>query len=899
MDLLTGREPARPIAGRDRPAARPPWAARALLADGSPALLRQLGPDDVDEALALHTSLSDQDQYLRFSTIHPADLDEYVRRTLDPDSGAVSLGARVRGRLVGLVQLLPTGGDAGEVAAVVERASRGHGVATVLLEHLADVALRMGIRRLVAEVLAENGRMLRVLTDLGLPLAVTRRGTSMQIEVVLDDRHRYATAAEARSRAAAAAALSAILRPRSVALIGVSRSEHSVGRAVLRSLRGAGYDGSVTVVHPTAADIDGIACVPAVADLPAGVDLAVVAVPVVAVEEVVDECGRAGVRAVLLVTSGIGQVPGLAGRLRDACDRHGMRLVGPNTVGVVGPGADHRLDTTFTAESAPAGDIGLVAQSGGIAIAAVSAWARLGLGLSALVAIGDAVDVGARDVLAWFDEDPGTALVVLYAESEPDLRGLVPTAAHLAARAPVLAIPAGTSRAGERAAASHTARAATPEALREAAYAAAGIQSVRDLTGLTAAVGLLRGQPLPGTGTVVVLTNLGGGGVLAADACAAEGLPVDPLPAGVQEQLRGLLPALASVGNPVDTSAAVAVDQFAAALTCLLESDDVGAVMTVTAPTAVSDPAPAVPLAAGAHAAGGGGTPVIDVRLTRPTSVERLPLTGGPVDRFVVSVDDPARAAEALGAAMRRRRWLSRAREVPTAPDGVDVRRAGEIVAAALSRSPEGEWLRAPEVAALCSAAGIAQAPGSWITSPHEAVAAARAMDGPVAVKGSVAGVVHKADAGLLRLPVGDPDEVGRTVREWRKRAGHAWLGALVQPVVAPGDELLVGALRDPSAGPVVALGPGGRAADALGHRVHRLAPVSELDAADMLDGTGLFRGLHGRGLDRGAVLDCVRRVGWLVDALPGIAELDINPLVVTERGAVALDVRIRVTPAA
>ena len=180
---------------------------------------------------------NDQDQYLRFSTIHPAELDDYVRRTLDPDGGAVSLGARVRGRLVGLVQLLPTGGDAGEVAAVVERASRGEGVATVLLEHLADVALRVGIRRLVAEVLAENGRMMRVLTDLGLPLAVTRQGSSMRIEVALDDRHRYATAAEARHRAAAAAGLRAVLRPRSVALIGVSRKEHSVGRAVLRSLR--------------------------------------------------------------------------------------------------------------------------------------------------------------------------------------------------------------------------------------------------------------------------------------------------------------------------------------------------------------------------------------------------------------------------------------------------------------------------------------------------------------------------------------------------------------------------------------------------------------------------------------------------------------------------------------
>ena len=229
------------------------------------------------------------------------------------------------------------------------------------------------------------------------------------------------------------------------------------------------------------------------------------------------------------------------------------------------------------------------------------------------------------------------------------------------------------------------------------------------------------------------------------------------------------------------------MDQFAAALTCLLESPDVGAVITVTAPTAVSDPAPAVPLAAGAHAAGGGGTPVIDVRLTRPTAVERLELTGGPADRFLVSVDDPARAAAALGAAMRRMRWLSRPPEVPTAPDGVDVHRAGEVVAAALSRSPDGEWLRAPEVTALCRAAGIAQAPATWVTSPGEAVRRRDSQGGPVAVKGSVAGVVHKADAGLLRLPVVDPDEVGPDRAGVAEPGRPAWLGALVQPRGAAG----------------------------------------------------------------------------------------------------------------
>jgi succinyl-CoA synthetase beta subunit len=200
-------------------------------------------------------------------------------------------------------------------------------------------------------------------------------------------------------------------------------------------------------------------------------------------------------------------------------------------------------------------------------------------------------------------------------------------------------------------------------------------------------------------------------------------------------------------------------------------------------------------------------------------------------------------------------------------------------------------------VAALCRAAGLAQVPTTWVTTQDEAVRAAIGVRGPVAVKGSVAGVVHKGDAGLLRLPVTDPTEAGRAVAGWAARAGECWLGAAVQPVVPPGDELLVGALRDPSAGPVVVLGPGGRATDALGHRVHRLAPVSDADVIEMLAVTGLFETVHGSRLARGRVADYIRRVGWLVDALPEIHELDINPLVVTEHTATALDVRIRVEP--
>jgi acyl-CoA synthetase (NDP forming)/RimJ/RimL family protein N-acetyltransferase len=868
-----------------------------LLTDGSPAIVDRLGPQDAAEFADLHLRLSDQDRYLRFCTVHPAHFRQYVERTLAGDGGAISLGARVRGRLVGAVQLIPTGTDVAEVAEVVDEAWRDHGVGTVLLEALGALAVRQGIHRFVALVLAENGRMARVLRDLGMPVATSRDGATLDIEVALHGDGRYLRAVEDRHRHAAAASLEAVLRPRAVAVVGVGHEERSVGRAILRSLRRAGFGGTVYAVHPRAAEIEGVPCLPSVADLPDGIDLGVVAVPADAVPDVVEGCGRRGVRALVLITSGIGAVAGRTERLRELADRYGMRIVGPNTLGVLGPGQQGRLDTTFAPETAPAGGIGLVAQSGGMAIALGSAWRSLGLGSSAVVAIGDALDVGARDVLAWFDEDPGTELVVLYAESEPDLRGLAGTAAHLAARVPVLALETGTSAAGQRAAASHTARAATPGTVREAAYASCGIQSVGALPDLVAAVGLLRGQPLPAGSSVAVLTNVGGGGVLVADACVAVGLVVDPLPAELREQVAAVLPCLATTGNPVDTGAAVSPEVFAAALTCLLESPAVDAVVTVTAPTAVGDPGPGVVSAAAEAAQRALPTPLVDVRLTRGTTVERLTLPGVPPDRFVVSVNDPGVAARALGVAVRRRAWSSRPVAGRTVPGGVDAGAARTAVRTALGRSPAGDWLRPPEVTAVCGAAGLATVPTAWVTTGREAAAAAVRLGGPVAVKGHVAGVVHKGDAGLLRLPVTDPAEVGRTVEEWATRAGSAWLGGVVQPMAPSGDELLVGAVRDAAAGPVVVLGPGGRATDALGHRVHRLAPPSDVDVAEMLTGTGLFATEHGRTLDHEGVADCLRRVGWLADAVPEIAEIDVNPLLVGPEGAVALDVRIRVTP--
>lgn len=871
---------------------------RVLLGDGRPAVVSRLGPADLEDLVTLHDELGEQDRSLRFDSMHPAHLRASLARTVGGEAGAIGLGARVRGDLVGAVLLLQQAQAAGDVALVVASSWQERGVATVLLEELAAVALRAGVVRLVADVPAENVGMIGLLSDLGLPVGVSRAGSVLRVEVELHGDERYAASVERRHRLAAAASLRPVLQPETVAVIGAGRGAHSLGRVVLRSLQTADFDGALFAVNPEAGHLEGVPCWPSVLDLPGAVDLAVVTVPPDSVAEVVEQCGRHGVRAVLLITDGLARIDGLPARVRALVERYGMRLIGPNTAGVVGPGDGSRLDTTITAEQPPAGTIGLIAQSGGVAIATVTAWRRMGLGLSAMVALGDALDVGARDVMAWLAEDRQTSIVVLYAESEPGLRGLVQTSAHLAARVPVLALEPGRTAAGSRAAASHTARAATPAVFREAAYAAGGIQSVADLPGMAATIGLLSGQPLPSGETVVVLTNVGGGGVLAADACAAAGLAVDPLPEALQERLRAVLPPQAVTGNPVDAGAGVTEDGFAAALAVLLASPAVGAVLTVTAPTAVTDPGRGVRTAAAEAARQHARTPIVDVQIARATTVERIDLPDAPPGRFLVSVNDPGCAARALGVAMRRREWLARDRTAPVLPDGVDLVTARRVVRAVLDRAPCGDWLLPDEVAVLAGAGGLPVLAGEWVTSAAAAAAAVTAGRGPMAVKGFVRGVTHKGDAGLIRLPITAPEQAAQMFEEWSVRAQGSWLGALVQPVLPPGDELLVGAIRDPSTGPVVALGPGGRAADALGHRVHRLAPLCPADVEEMLLATELFDTGRGRRLDTTGVADCVLRVGWLADALPEIAEFEVNPLVLTEAGCHALDVRVRVVPA-
>jgi acyl-CoA synthetase (NDP forming)/GNAT superfamily N-acetyltransferase len=678
---------------------------RALDAEGTVVRLRELDDRDAPLVAALHRDLPPYDRYLRFFSAGAVPTQDVVLRGNCP--GDISLGAFRDAHAVGVARCVVTvpDGTTAEVALAIAHREQARGIGMLLVEHVASRARRRGVRRLVADVLAENSRMRQVIADFGLPARWSRGDDGLHVELDLDPVDGYLDALAEREERADVTSLKALLAPRSVAVVGAGRGTSSVGHAVLQRLRDAGFTGRLAAVNPHATQVCGVACHGSVEDLPEPFDLAVLCVPAAAVPDVAERCGRQGMRALLVVTSGLSAEPQLAGRLLDAVRRDDMRMVGPNCLGVVDTDPAVRLDATFAAP-APVGDVGVVTQSGGVAIAIQEQLRRLGLGVSTMVSTGDKYDVSGNDLLLWWHGDGRTRVAVLYLESFGNPRKFSRFARRLAQRIPVLTVRSGSSEAGQRAAASHTAATATPRVLRDALFRQAGVLAVDRLDELTELVATLSWQPLPAGPRVAVLSNAGGAGVLAADACVAHGLEVTPLSGRTRRALRRLLPA-AATGNPVDTSAVVTPEVFAAAVSVLRTDPDVDAVVAVTVATALTDPSPGI-----ADAATGSGAPLLAVRLGQPEHVVAVAAPG--TDVRVPSFADPAPAAAALARAVERARWLARPQGVTAPPSGVDVVRASGVVTHFLAARPHGGWLTPMDVEDVLAAVGLPILARSW-----------------------------------------------------------------------------------------------------------------------------------------------------------------------------------------
>ncbi|SFR03086.1 Acyl-CoA synthetase (NDP forming) [Lentzea waywayandensis] len=843
--------------------------AAALLTDGSVVTVRELGPDDVSALLALHRGLPIEDQYLRFFSTSPRQLEDFVERMVSPDSPHhVVLGAYRDDRLLGAASyVVVRETDFAEVALVVSHAEQAHGVGTLLLEHLASLARSRGVRRFTADVLTINGRMLRVFTSMGLVTSIVPDGEIIFVELVLEPGDHYLDVISERESRADVASLTHVLRPTSIAVIGAGRSPDSVGHAVLHNLAEGDFTGDLYAVNPHAKSVAGVDCYASVNELPEAPELAVLCVPAKAVPAVAEECGRRGVRALVVISSGVN-----AEELLNAVRAHGMRLVGPNCLGVSTSSPGVRMNATFAAHSTLAGHIGLITQSGGIAIGVQEELRRLGLGLSNLVSTGDKLDISSNDLMMWWEHDQDTRIIALYLESFGNPRKFARIARRVAATKPVLAIRAATSEAGQRAAASHTASTATPSVTRDALFRQAGVIAVDSVPELTDAVMALSWQPLPGGRSVAVLSNAGGLGVLAADACVRQGLHMAVLGEETRKALAQLVPQTASLQNPVDTTAVVDEKTFARCLDIIGADPAVDSVITVTVPTALGEPT------GGVHNVE--GKPVLAVRTGQ---TERL---AGEVPCYA----EPARAAAALARLVERADWLARPREFARL-NRIDLDTAKAIVA------KEEGWLPPDQVMALLNTFGLPVLGGTLATTEEHAVAAQQAYDAPVALKAVADDLLHKSKGGGVELGVTDAGGVAEAFRAFQEKFGDRLRGVFVQPMASGGRELLVGVVTDEKFGPLVVTGLGGVDTDLLDDRAAALAPLSTADADDLLHG---FRtaGHVLADTNEDAVREVLLRVAELAGALPEIVELDINPLVLTDTGCVVVDARVRVAPA-
>jgi acyl-CoA synthetase (NDP forming)/GNAT superfamily N-acetyltransferase len=918
------RTPSR-TADRAAPALHSGSSVFALLTDGSTVEIRPAGPLDADAVREMHTSMSADNLYLRFFSLSAQSAPREAQRVCrDPSTDHCALLAFAGGRLAGVASYEPTRTPGiAEVAFAVPDDMHGRGVATLLLEHLVSLARLRGLTAFTATVLLGNSAMLRVFADAGLP--VRRKFDDGVAELTFplpggaadQSTDAYLDSVARRESRADVASLRYLLQPRSVAVVGASRRPGTVGRAILHNIVAGGFAGPVYAVNPRAERVEGVRCAASVDNLPDTPELVIIAVPGPAVPEVAAACGRRGVGALTVITSGLGAG---GAELLAVCRRYGMRLAGPNCLGVMVPGSG--LNATFAAGQAAAGVAGLVTQSGGVGIALLEHLSRLGIGVSSFASVGDKYDVSSNDMLEWWEQDGLTRMAVLYVESFGSPRKFARTARRVGRQMPVLTVIGGRSAAGQSAAASHTAAAATPLVTREALFAQAGVIAVTSLGELVEAAALLACQPLPAGRRVAIVSNAGGAGVLAADACGDNGLDVVTLSAATQRGLRALLPAGAEVAGPVDTTAAVTAETFRSCLEQVAADTNVDALIAVTVPTAVSGLHNAVTTAALSK-------PVLaalldqgeSVRLLQREPVASRPPTrpaasgqpaptdaapsaaGSPLIPAVPAYGYPEGAARALGHAARYRAW--RVRQESYAPDlsGLRTGPARDLIAGFLAGAPGDGWLPAGQVAELLSCYQIPLAPMVPAADEQQAITAAAGLGGRVVLKAEVAGLVHKSDAGAVQLDLRTAQEIGAAYRDLTARFGTRLRRILVQPMLTGGTAVLIGVVQEPVFGPLIVFGLGGVSTDLLGDYAARLAPLTEADAHDLireLRAAPLLFGHRGtQPADIGALTGVLLRVSRLADDIPEIAELDLNPVIAAPDGACAVDARIRVSAAA
>jgi acetyl coenzyme A synthetase (ADP forming)-like protein len=858
--------------------------ADVVLRDGSTMRLRPPGRDDAGALLTFFEDLSDESLYLRFHG-HPSVDARLVDPVLEPDwleRGAL-VGA-YEDRIVAVANYVRLrDARTAEVAFAVADEFQGRGVGTRLLEQLASAATGVGIEEFVAEVMPDNTAMLRVFTDAGFETTrETVLGTT-EVRLALGPTETLRHRVDERDHVGVVSSLAPLFEPRALAVIGASPRAGSIGGELFRNVLRAEYTGVAYPVNRSGVAVAGVRAYTSVAEIGDPVDLAVVCLPGPAVIDAAAEALVAGVRALCVISAGFAET-GAEGVARQeellALVRgHGARLLGPNCLGIAVAGP--RLNATFGPRALPPGNVGFSSQSGALGLAVLERAAERRLGLSSFVSIGNKADISSNDLLEYWEDDEATDVVLLYLESFGNPRKFARVARRLARTKPIIAMKAGRTGAGARAASSHTAALAGSEAAVDALFHEAGVVRVDTLEELLDVTSLLSTQSLPRGRTVAVLTNAGGLGILCADACESAGLTLPPLAESSVAELRAVLPDEASTSNPIDMLGSAVGSTYLTVLPILLRDPGIDSVIVLFVPPVVAGAEEvAQAISAAVSDTRDNDKPVLACVISAQGMPEQL--LSAPLAAFSF----PESAARALGRVADRAEWLRAPQGRVPELAGIDTPRAKELVANADDR-----WLAPGEARALLQAYGVPVVAERSAESIDAAVAAAEEIGFPVVLKTALAGV-HKTERGGVALDLRDAD----AVHEAAERIGPPFI---VQPLVRGGAELLVGAVQDPVFGPLLAVGPGGTLAELIGDASFRLAPLTDADATELAHSGKvglLLRGFRGAPpADSAAVEDLLLRVARLADELPEMAELDLNPVIAGPEGVVVVDARVRV----
>lgn len=878
------------------------WQNDVVLADGGTVHVRPLRLDDDATLAGLYERVSAESIYLRFFSPVPRPTAAQLERLTTLDGHRrFAFAALLGDDMVAVARYDVVDEGTAEVAFVVQDDQQGRGLGTVLLEHLAAYARTQGISRFVADTLPHNRRMLRVFTDAGWEVERHFDSGAVRLQFPIAPTESSLAKAEAREHVSEAASVVRLLAPRSVAVVGASREPGTIGHELFRNLLAFGFTGTVHPVNPNTAAVGGVRAYAHITDIPDHVDLAVIVVPAPAVLGIVDECAAKGVHGLVVVSAGFAEVgpEGKAAerRLAARARGHGMRLIGPNCMGVVNTSPAVRLNATFAPTPPATGRVGFSSQSGGLGIELMARAARRGIGVSHFVSVGNKADVSGNDLLQFWEQDPDTDVILLYLESFGNPRKFARLARRIARTKPIVAVKSGRSAPGRRAASSHTAALASSDVAVDALFRQAGVVRVDTLEELFDAAELFAHQPLPAGRRVGIVGNAGGPGILAADACAGAGLDVPELSDATQLALRAFLPEGAAVRNPVDLIASASAAQYEQALRVVLADEHIDAVLVHFVPplvTRAADVASAIRHAAG-HAT---DKTMVACFLGQEGMPEDLRLDDGAVPSYAF----PEGAARALGRAAGLAEWRRAPTGVIPVLDRVELDAARTIVDDALvGAGTDGVWLDAVRAGRLCRAFGIDVVSTRAATDADAAVRAAELLGYPVSLKAASPALVHKTDVGGVALGLRDAGAVRDAFHAMHTALEARMGGAVVQPMVRPGVEVLAGVVQDPSFGPLVVFGLGGTTAELLADRSLRILPLTDRDAHDLvrsLRGSPLLFGHRGRPLaDVDAVQQLLLRVAHMGDALAELAEMDLNPVIVHERGVVVVDVKIRLTP--